>query len=110
MTGLNLCGLCTVRAGCSGADVSYTRCGVSGRPSALLLRNVKVGLCVKVCPPHQHLNKSTCINRPLEVCENKMHVLDLNFEYSSVFNNLCHTVQSQQHEKFNPFIRIKSNV
>lgn len=94
-TDLNLCGLWTV--GCSGVHVSRMRWGVRERPSAGLVQNVKVGLCVKVCPPHQHLNESTCISQTLETCEHKHRkqddVLYLNFEYSSISNdNLCNTI------------------
>lgn len=58
-----------VKVGCSGVDVSHVRWGVRGRPSAVLLQKVEVW--VKVCPPHQHLNKSACISQTLEMSEHK---------------------------------------
>lgn len=65
-TDLNLCGLWTVKVGGSEVAVCHMRWGVRGWPSAVLLQNLKVGLCVKVCPPQQHLNESTCISQTLE--------------------------------------------
>lgn len=96
-TDLNLCGLWTVKVGCPGVLVSRMRWGVRERPLAGLVQNVEVGLCVKVCPPHQHLNESTCISQTLETCEHKHRkqddVLYLNFEHSSISNdNLCNTI------------------
>lgn len=82
--------------GHSGLDVTHMRWGVRGRPPAVLLQDFEVRLCVKVWPPHQHLNQSTCINQTLQMCkhiENKMDVLYSNLEYISISNdNLCNTI------------------
>lgn len=69
------------KVGCSGVDVIPMRWGVRGRPLAVLLQNVEVGLCVKVCPPHQHLNESTCISQTLKTCEHRHRKQDGCFRF-----------------------------